>query len=135
MKRCFYSTLILLSISFGLLFFGCKETSTEPQNHLPKIESLTANPTTVLISTETTLTCIATDEDGDNLTISWSSKRGTFSNGTVGVAVKWVSPSTVGKDTINVTVNDGKQSNTEFLISTLSLMKLMRSSQLRIALL
>jgi uncharacterized protein (TIGR02145 family) len=109
MKRYFYSTLILFSFFYFLFFSGCKEGATEPQNHLPKIESLTANPTTVLISTETTLTCIATDEDGDNLTISWSSKRGTYSNGVVGVAVKWVAPSTAGKDTITAIVNDGKQ--------------------------
>ncbi len=111
MKRYFYSLFILVSISLFLILVGCKkdEAPTEPQNRLPKIESLTANPTTVLISTETTLTCIATDEDGDNLTITWASKRGSFSNGVVGVAVKWVAPSTAGKDTITATVNDGKQ--------------------------
>ncbi len=70
MKRYFYSSLILLPIF--LFFSGCKkdEAPIAPQNYLPKIESLTANPTTVLISTEITLTCIATDEDGDNLTIT-----------------------------------------------------------------
>ncbi len=111
MKRSFYSLFILLSISLFLIISGCKkdDTPTAPQNRLPKIESLTANPTTVLINTETTLTCIATDEDGDNLTITWSSKRGSFSNGVVGISVKWVSPSTAGKDTITATVNDGKQ--------------------------
>ncbi len=108
MKRYFYSLVVVLTF---FIFSGCKkdETPTAPQNHLPKIESLTANPSTVLISTETTLTCIATDEDGDNLTISWTAKRGTFSNGVVGVSVKWVAPSTAGKDTITATVNDGKQ--------------------------
>jgi uncharacterized protein (TIGR02145 family) len=111
MNRFFISPLVLVFISLFLILSGCKkdEAPTAPQNHLPKIESLTANPANVLISTETTLTCIATDEDGDNLTITWSSKRGTFSNGVVGVAVKWVAPSTAGTDTINVTVNDSKQ--------------------------
>ncbi len=109
MNHYFYSTLILFSFFYCLFLSGCKEGATEPQNRLPKIESLTANPTTVLVSTETTLTCIATDEDGDNLTITWSSKRGTYSNGVVGVAVKWVAPSTAGKDTITAIVNDGKQ--------------------------
>ncbi len=106
MKRLFF--LLLVGI---FTFNSCKkdETPTAPQNHLPKIESLTANPATVLINTEITLTCIATDEDGDKLTITWSSKRGTFPNGVVGVAVKWVSPPTTGTDTINVIVNDGKQ--------------------------
>ncbi|MFA5804712.1 MAG: FISUMP domain-containing protein [Melioribacteraceae bacterium] len=125
MKRYFYSLLILLSIFLFLIISGCKkdETPTAPQNHLPKIENLTANPTTVLISTETTLTCIATDEDGDNLTITWSSKRGTFSNGVVGIAVKWIAPSTAGKDTITATVNDGKQTlqgKLEIIVGTVS---------------
>ena len=125
MKRYFYSLFILVSISLFLILVGCKkdEAPTAPQNRLPKIESLTANPATVLISTETTLTCIATDEDGDNLTITWSSKRGTFSIGTVGVAVKWVAPSTAGKDTITATVNDGKQTiqgKLEIIVGTIS---------------
>jgi uncharacterized protein (TIGR02145 family) len=122
MKRYFYSLFILLPF---FVFSGCKkdEAPTAPQNHLPKIESLTANPTTVLISTETTLTCIAADEDGDNLTITWSSKRGTFSNGVVGVAVKWIAPSTAGRDTITATVNDGKQTiqgKLEIIVGTIS---------------
>jgi len=122
MKRYFYSLVVVLVF---LIFSGCKkdETPTAPQNHLPKIGSLTANPTTVLINTETTITCIATDEDGDNLTITWASKRGTFSNGVVGVAVKWVSPSTAGKDTITATVNDGKQTiqgKLEIIVGTIS---------------
>lgn len=109
MKRYVYTLLILLSISYFLILSGCKETVNEPQNHLPKIESLTASTTTLLINSETTITCIATDEDGDQLTISWSAKRGTFPNGVVGVAVKWIAPSTAGTDTITATVNDGKQ--------------------------
>lgn len=125
MKRYFYSLFILLSTSLFLIISGCKkdETPTAPQNHLPKIESLTANPTAVFISTETILTCIATDEDGDNLTISWSSKRGIFANGVVGVSVRWVAPSTAGTDTINVTVNDSKQTiqgKLEIIVGTIS---------------
>jgi uncharacterized protein (TIGR02145 family) len=113
----------LITFMFLMTFLSCKETSTEPQNRLPKIESLTANPAAVLINTETTLTCIATDEDGDNLTITWSSKRGTFSNGNVGVSVKWIAPLTAGRDTIYIIVNDGKQltnGKLEIVVGTIS---------------
>ncbi|MBA4319272.1 MAG: hypothetical protein C0412_12800 [Flavobacterium sp.] len=124
MKRSLFSSLFPMFIFLFLVFAGCKKDEpTAPQNHLPKIESFTANPNTVLINTETTLTCIATDEDGDNLTISWSSKRGTFSNGVVGISVKWVAPSTAGRDTINVTLNDGKQTiqvKLEVVVGTIS---------------
>jgi uncharacterized protein (TIGR02145 family) len=112
LKKIFFFLLIII---FAFPFCKKDESPTAPQNHLPKIESLSANPPTVLISTETTLTCIATDEDGDNLTITWSSKRGKFLNGNLGISVKWLAPSTAGTDTINVTLNDGKQTVKGFL--------------------
>lgn len=94
-----------------LIIYSCNkdESPTSLQNHLPKIESLTANPNKVLTNEEATLTCIATDEDGDNLTITWSSKIGSFPVGAIGVSVKWKAPSQIGVDTIVVIVNDGKQ--------------------------
>lgn len=120
MKKLF----ILLFFSI-LTFNSCtkEDALVTPQNRTPKIESLTANPTKVLINTETTLTCIATDEDKDNLTITWSSKRGVFPNGVVGISVRWIAPITAGTDTIIVTVNDGKQLITgklEIIVGTIS---------------
>lgn len=108
-----YLTFLPFLLGTILLIISCskQETPTAPQNHLPKIESLTANPNTVLINTETTLTCIASDEDGDNITVTWSSKRGSFPNGVVGMSVKWIAPSIAGKDTISVLLNDGKQTS------------------------
>lgn len=124
MKCLSISSFLLIFLFVFIVFSGCKkdEAPTAPQNHLPKIESLTANPAIVLVNTETTVTCIATDEDGDNLTITWSSKRGAFPNGAVGISVKWVAPSTAGTDTINVILNDGKQTvqrKLEILVGTI----------------
>lgn len=110
MKHSFFSSLFLFSISLLFLLSSCEkeETPVVPKNHEPKIENLTASSTRLLINSGTTLTCIATDEDKDSLTITWSSRRGTFSNGGAGISVKWISPSTAGTDTIIAIVSDGK---------------------------
>ncbi len=123
MKRSFSPLLILLSISLLFILFSCQKEKSPVvhKNHKPKIKSLTTNTTTLLINTKTTFTCIAIDEDKDNLKISWSSKKGKFYDGNVGEVVKWISPSTTGTDTIIVTVSDGKetvQGEIEIIVGT-----------------
>ena len=111
MKRSFSSLLILLSIPLIFILSGCQkeEEPIVPRNHKPKIESLKADPSKILTNTKVTLICVASDEDKDALTITWSSKRGTYLGGNAGAEVKWISPSTAGVDTIIVSVTDGKE--------------------------
>ncbi len=103
-------TPFLLSITlFVLLFSNCKEESaSETQNHAPQIQDLVAQPPTIPVNQQTTLFCIATDEDGDNLIITWTSQIGSFPNGNTGASVNWLAPSTAGDYTITATVSDGK---------------------------
>lgn len=109
MKTLFTSIISILFILTTLFTQSCTKEVTTPQiNRAPKIESLSANPDTVFINGQTTLTCLATDEDGDNLTIIWSSEVGNFPNGFAGTPVNWQAPPTLGSYEITAIVSDGK---------------------------
>ena len=78
-------------------------------NHPPVISSLTANPPSVNIDQTTTITCIASDPDGDPLTYHWTKNVGSFEGSTSGSSVTWRAPSTVDIYTvISCDVDDGK---------------------------
>ncbi len=80
-------------------------------NHPPVISSLKADPPSLQFSSAATLTCIATDPDGDPLQYKWEAQDGTLSgNGNI---VTWISPATKAADySVFVTVSDGKGGNT-----------------------
>jgi len=67
MKKALMITITIVM----LLFVGCDDTTVEPKNNAPVITSLTVDNETILIGDIVTLTCEATDEDGDALTYSW----------------------------------------------------------------
>ncbi len=75
-------------------------------NRDPVINSLTANPSTVLPSGYSTVTADATDEDGDQLTYTWTADYGYFTGS--GYEVTWHSQGAVGTYTITVEVDDNK---------------------------
>jgi hypothetical protein len=81
-------------------------TAPAPGNHAPTISSLTANLTSISTGAVTTITCIASDPDGDSLTYNWSAVSGAFSES--GLSRNWTAPATPGTYTINCTVSDGK---------------------------
>ena len=105
--------IIILSIII-LILSGCG-TPTVPNipdqgdgiNHNPIISDLSASPRTAFINQNITITCTASDQDGDTLTYSWSSSPGGTING-IGSNVTWKSPATEGTYTITCTVSDGK---------------------------
>jgi len=106
--------ILFILIGLTLLILSCKdEETTAPQNQKPQIQSLSANPSTIKVNDETTLTCVATDPDGDNLTVSWTAPSGTFPNGNVGTSVKWKAPNNIGVYSITATVSDGKDTDKE----------------------
>jgi len=75
-------------------------------NQDPQILSLTAEPDTVLPNEKSTVTCVATDPDGDALSYGWSANYGSITG--VGDAVIWIAPDRGGEFTITATVDDGE---------------------------
>jgi hypothetical protein len=75
-------------------------------NNPPVIESLTTDCPRVKPAGTGTITCVASDPDGDELTYTWSAERGTISG--EGAIVTWTAPSEYGNYVITVTVSDGR---------------------------
>lgn len=80
--------------------------SIGPQNSPPVITSVTSTPSTVKVGETSTVTCNASDPDGDPLTYSWSITGGSISGS--GSTVTWTAPSTAGIYTVTCSVSDGK---------------------------
>jgi hypothetical protein len=79
-------------------------------NQSPRISSLSANPSGVLYGGSTTVTCIASDPDGDAVRYSWEASGGSITG--VGDKVTWIAPSKGGSYNISVIVSDGKGGET-----------------------
>ncbi len=95
-------------ISMIQLIMQCS-TPSESNNNSPKISSLTANPDSLEVKETATLTCVASDPDGDALTYKWSADAGSV-NGS-GPSVSWVAPDLTGQFSITCTVDDGNGSS------------------------
>jgi len=86
--------------------------NTVAPNHPPVIESLTAEWHSLKKASNTPITCLASDPDGDTLTYEWSAvdnagnPAGNFTG--EGNTVTWVAPNAYGTFTITVTVTDGR---------------------------
>ncbi len=77
-------------------------------NHMPVVLNVTYSPTVVLSGgDEVTLRVDAIDEDGDDLSYSWSSDAGSLVQLT-GQSVSWQSPEFGGDYEIRVNVSDGQ---------------------------
>ncbi|MCD4817573.1 MAG: carboxypeptidase-like regulatory domain-containing protein [Candidatus Cloacimonetes bacterium] len=94
---------------FVLIFFilSC-ESPNEPKNNRPVINSITISPLIVGIGENATLSGNASDADGDQLTYSWSSNKGSFPESNLGQSVIWTAPNSDGNNTIFLDVSDGK---------------------------
>lgn len=98
----------LFSLFIGIVFVACEKAPTEPENVGPIINYVAASPANIKPNEETTLSCIATDKEGNLLSYTWSSSTGSFPESNVGSSVKWKAPSKEGLYKILVTVNDNK---------------------------
>ena len=78
-------------------------------NRVPVIESVTANPDTVITDGVVNLICTATDEDGDVLSYVWTATGGSFPVQNNTEQINWQAPETIGDYTISVTVSDGDE--------------------------
>lgn len=79
-------------------------------NQNPIISSFNANPSTILYGGSTTLTCVATDPDGDVVRYSWTASEGNITG--VGDKVTWIAPNKGGEFTVTVIASDGKGGET-----------------------
>jgi hypothetical protein len=83
---------------------------TVSANNPPSVTSLTAEPAALQFASTTTLTCIASDQDGDPVQYKWEARDGTLSG--VGNRVSWTSPSKGGSYSVFVVASDGKGAET-----------------------
>ncbi|MCH7722683.1 MAG: T9SS type A sorting domain-containing protein [Bacteroidetes bacterium] len=73
-------------------------------NNDPIINSITADPRKIHIGTSSQLICNAIDPDGDELSFTWSSTIGSFSDS--GSTVTWTAPLDIGNYYLNCKVQD-----------------------------
>jgi hypothetical protein len=112
-KRGLGIALVVLAV-VAMLAGACgpREVSPAPNgNQPPEISSLTANPSGVSYGGSTTISCIATDPDGDVIDYSWSASGGDISGD--GDTVTWVAPNKGGNFYITVIVSDSKDGEAE----------------------
>lgn len=89
----------------SVIFSGCGGI-VPSINYPPEISNLTANSDTIEAGHNTIITCYAADQDGDQLTYTWTKTEGTISGS--GSIVAWTAPATAGTYTITCSVSDGK---------------------------
>jgi hypothetical protein len=107
---------LFASIGLLLSFQGCKKDTSppqSPQNNPPFIQSVSSTPAStpsnrIGSGTNVTLSVIANDQDGDNLTYFWSASHGILM-ALATSTVTWQAPVTSSdeSDTAYVTVSDG----------------------------
>ncbi|MHB8085815.1 MAG: PKD domain-containing protein [Dehalococcoidia bacterium] len=100
----------LIAITFTLLFVasigtGCTLQPKEQANRPPVIDQI-IGPKAWLPQTESPLTCMASDPDGDNLTYTWTADNGTIKGS--GSTITWISPAGDGIYNITLVVSDGR---------------------------
>ncbi len=99
---------VLSAVIFSALCvnISCSAPAPASQANRPPVVQQIIGSTDWSPQTEGQFTCIASDEDGDRLFYQWTADNGTI-NGS-GATVTWMSPATMGKYNITVTVSDEK---------------------------
>lgn len=93
------------------LVISCSGTETpETVNQAPTIQ-YTATEIVVDYSRDARLTVSVSDPEGDPLTLTWEITSGTLSDGFSKTEKIWDPPSSVGTDTLTVSVSDGELSD------------------------
>lgn len=94
---------LLLSVA---LIAGCgdDDNPVTDKNNSPVIDSLTSSETAMDIASTCTITCFATDPDGDSLTYAWSADAGSVSG--TGSSITWTSPDVEGACIVECEVSD-----------------------------
>ena len=101
---------VLVLVGVALLFAGACARGNNP----PQIVSVSADPVNLAPGEISTLTCVASDPDGDTLTYSWRySGPCEAAILETGSTVDWTVAGALGTYTVTVTVNDGKGGTAE----------------------
>ena len=79
-------------------------------NNDPVITEMTAHPRKIHLGSNSEISCIASDPDGDTLNYTWSAGFGTISGS--GASITWTAPSLAGNYYINCLVDDGRGGET-----------------------
>ncbi len=88
-----------------LLISGCAPANQPPRNQPPSITSLKSKQDVLSPLSSCLIECVASDEDGDELSYEWSASKGSI-NGN-GATVAWSAPESEGIYNIGVKVTDG----------------------------
>jgi len=109
--------ILALLLAALTIFPGCGGTAPAV-NHSPTIIIITADSSSIDINQSNTITCIATDQDGDTLTYIWTKNGGTITG--TGSTITWTAPATTGNYTITCTVSDGKSIDIQIISITVT---------------
>ena len=109
-----FMLLPVILLASMLLFPACSG-DTDGSNQAPVISNLDG-PDKVSSGGQTTITCEASDPDGDSLGYDWSATGGALSGS--GPSVSWQAPDSNGTFQISVTVSDGRDSASQSLSIT-----------------
>lgn len=98
-----YTISVTVSDSYG----GSVQTSTNvaATNIPPAISSIVPTPISVSPGEVSTITCTASDVNGDALTYTWYAASGTISG--TGSTIYWTAPASTSTYAVGVTVSDG----------------------------
>jgi hypothetical protein len=113
MKLSRWTTLfiVVLLIAVTIVAAACSSnesaqpTPTVQSNQVPSIISLVADPASLVPGDGATISCEASDPDGDALNYTWEYTGGTLQG--TGSTVTWIAPSVANTYTVKVTVSDG----------------------------
>lgn len=75
-------------------------------NYPPRIKSLAAKKSTLLVGENTMIYCTATDRNADELSYTWKATSGTIIGG--GVQIGWTAPTLPGSYVVQCLVDDGR---------------------------
>ena len=101
------------SVTFLVLVAGCSnDNPTGGGNLPPRIVSLNASPSSVVLGGESRVTALVSDPDNDPLHISWEATGGVFDDSTR-TSTSWHGPTAPGLYILYLTVSDGSASATD----------------------
>ncbi|MFA5055789.1 MAG: DNRLRE domain-containing protein [Dehalococcoidia bacterium] len=97
--------IVVIAVIAGIAVGVVMAMSGGGENQAPTITSLTANPSSVTTGHSSTITCVASDPDGDTLDYDWEYTGGELQGS--GTTRTWIAPNVEGTFTVTVTVDDG----------------------------
>lgn len=99
-------TILVVAVLFSNACGKEQEEQLPVENQIPVISSVSGDPASVALGGSSTITCVASDPDGDSLSYNWSTTAGSLSG--IGKVVTWTAPDVAGTYSISVTIDDGR---------------------------